>query len=226
MVTPGPSAAPAAPLELTAGVWPLLGRTILVAIGQFLVIPSPWTNTGYYRWSVTQIRLPNGNGRDVTFTGQPGDIWYIFILNALCSYAGVVHIGVQILAVPLTVLFYLIIMRWFFANLMSAGRSTPLQFTGTYWGLLGWSVLTWLAMFTIIGWAWATTATIRWVCRHVEGSRRQLGFAASGWSMLWRTFVLSFACIFIIPIPWMLRWYSAWIVSEFYLEERAPVPAT
>jgi hypothetical protein len=28
------------------------------------------------------------------------------------------------------------------------------------------------------------------------------------------------ACVFIIPIPWMLRWYSQWYVSQFELVER------
>ncbi len=224
MPTPALPGQAAAPLVLTAGVWALLGRTILVAIGQFLVIPSPWTTTSYYRWFVEQIRLPHS--KQVTFTGQPGDIWYIFILNALCGYGGFIHIGVQLLVMPLSVFFYLIILRWFFANLMWEGRSVPQQFTGSYWGLLGWSVLTWLAMFTIIGWAWAMTATLRWLCRHIEGSGMELSFVASGWSLLWRTFVFSLVSVFIIPIPWIMRWYFAWMVSQFCLGERAASPVT
>jgi hypothetical protein len=30
-----------------------------------------------------------------------------------------------------------------------------------------------------------------------------------------------FACAFIIPIPWVTRWYTQWYVSQFELVERA-----
>jgi hypothetical protein len=33
--------------------------------------------------------------------------------------------------------------------------------------------------------------------------------------MLWRTLVFSIACIFIIPIPWMIRWYGQWYIAQF-----------
>lgn len=207
------------PLALTAGVWPLLGRTLLVALGQILVIPSPWTNTSYYRWFVFHIRLPQD--RQVTFAGQPGDIWYIFMLSALFSYAGSVRFWLQLIVIPLTVLFYLVILRWFVANLTWEGRTTPLRFTGGYWGLLGWFALNWLAIFTIIGWAWVSTAMIRWICRHVEGSSKQLSYVGSGWEMLWRAIAFALSCIVIIPIPWTGRWYIAWLVSQFHLSERA-----
>ena len=69
--------------------WPLLGRSLLLVIGQVLVIPSPWTTTSFYRWFVGELRLPNGKA--VSFTGQPGDIWYIFMLSALCGLAGAAH---------------------------------------------------------------------------------------------------------------------------------------
>jgi hypothetical protein len=38
--------------------------------------------------------------------------------------------------------------------------------------------------------------------------------------VLWRTIVFVIACIFIIPIPWMLRWYAQWYASQFALAER------
>jgi hypothetical protein len=103
---PAPRAAggtAAAPLTLTADVWPLLGRTLLVALGQILVIPSPWTNTSYYRWFVEQIRLPIA--KQAAFVGKPGDIWYIFMASALCGYAGVIHRLLPLLAIPLNVFF-------------------------------------------------------------------------------------------------------------------------
>ena len=198
--------------------WPLLGRSLLLVIGQTLVIPSPWTTTSFYRWFVAELRLPNGKA--VAFTGQPGDIWYIFMLSALCGFAGAIHYGLHFLLTPLSALFFLIIMRWFFANLAWEGRTEPLRFTGSYWGLLGWWLLGWLSLITIVGWAWVITALTRWVCRHVEGSSKQVSFIGTGWGVLWRTMAFGLACCFIIPIPWMMSWYTRWFVSQFCLTAR------
>ena len=41
-----------------------------------------------------------------------------------------------------------------------------------------------------------------------------------GLEVLWRTIVFVIACIFIIPIPWVLRWYAQWYASQFALAER------
>jgi hypothetical protein len=38
--------------------------------------------------------------------------------------------------------------------------------------------------------------------------------------MLWRSLVCAIGCVFLIPIPWVLRWYIAWYVSQFELAER------
>ncbi len=217
-VTPPAGAQPNS-LIFTGRTWPLFGRMLLVGLCQYIVVPTPWVNTSFYRWSVHHIALPNG--KPVGFAGKPGDIWYIFILLALCAFAGTIHWAVQLVALPLTVLFEWIIMRWFFANLIWSGRSAPLQFTGGFWGLLGWMALTALAMVTIIGWAWVMTATLRWVCRHIEGSSKQLIFVASGWGMLWRTLLFSLSCALLIPIPWTLHWYLRWSIAQFHLIARA-----
>jgi hypothetical protein len=209
------------PLEFTGGVWPLLGRSLLVAIGQALVIPSPWTTTSFYRWLVDRIQLPYG--KQAAFAGQPGDIWYIFMLSALCSYAGYVNDWLQFLIIPLSILFYFIIIRWFVSNLIWQGQGAPLTFAGSFWGLLGWSLLLGISFITIIGWAWVMTAAMRWICRHVEGSSLQLSFVASGLGLLWRSILFVLACCLIIPVPWVLRWYTAWNISQFHLSARASV---
>jgi hypothetical protein len=214
-----PAGAQADSLIFTGRIWPLFGRSLLIGICQYLVIPAPWANTSYYRWFVHHLSLPNN--KPVGFAGKPGDIWYIFILLALSTYGGTIHWAVQLIALPFSVLFWWIILRWFIAKLIWHGRSAPLQFTGSFWGLLGWSLLTGLSFITIIGWAWALTATLRWMCRHVEGSSKQLIFVASGWSMLWRTLLFSLFCALLIPIPWMLRWYVRWSTAQFHLIARA-----
>jgi hypothetical protein len=48
-----------------------------------------------------------------------------------------------------------------------------------------------------------------------------LVFTASGWSYLWRVLVVGLTSIFIIPIPWVLRWFTRWLVSQFALVEQA-----
>ena len=214
-----PGGEPGAPLIFTGGTWALFGRSLLVVICQYLVIPSPWVTTAYYRWFIGKIAVPNG--KQVSFAGQPGDIWYVFILLALLGYVGFIHDGLQLLVLPLSVLFYLLIMRWVFANLVWEGQSERLRFTGGYWGLLGWWLFIVLAMISLIGWAWVFTAMMRWTCRHVEGTDTRLSFVAGGWSVLWRIWVLGLVCIFIIPIPWIMAWYVRWFTSQFCLSRRA-----
>ena len=61
---------------------------------------------------------------------------------------------------------------------------------------------------------------MRWICRNVDGTRREIIFNGSGLEILWRTLVFSIGCAFIIPIPWLLRWYTKWYASQFALVER------
>jgi hypothetical protein len=198
-------------------VWPLFGRALLVVIGQMLVVPSPWTTTSFFRWFVDHIEHPQG--KRVTFAGKPGDIWYVFVLNALCSYVGLISNYIPLLILPVTTFLSLLVLRWFFANLVREGSSTPLEFTGDYLAVLGWTVLGILSVITIIGWAWVTTAAMRWICRNIEGSSKPVIFRASGWSYLWRTLLFALSAGFLVPIPWTLRWYVRWIVSQFALSD-------
>jgi len=207
------------PLSTTVGTWGLFGRILLVIIGTVLVIPAPWVMTSFYRWFIPQIDLPND--RRVTFAGEAGEIWYIFMLRALTSYGGAIH-----QAVPLVLLFFiafldLTIIRWVAGKLRWEGQSEQLRFAGGYGGVLACFLAFAFSLITIIGWAWVATAATRWICRNIEGSGAQLSFVASGWGLLWRTIVFSLACAFVIPIPWMIAWYTRWMVSQFHLSARA-----
>jgi hypothetical protein len=86
---------------------------------------------------------------------------------------------------------------------------------------VGWYVLMYLSFITIIGWAWVVTAWMRWNCRNIDGTQREVIFNATGLEMLWRTVVFGLGCALIIPIPWVMRWYATWYVSQFALVERA-----
>ncbi len=71
------------------------------------------------------------------------------------------------------------------------------------WAFIGWQILVVVSFITIIGWAWVSTAWMRWICRNIQGTRREIVFNASGLEVLWRTIVFAIACVFIIPIPWV-----------------------
>jgi hypothetical protein len=208
------------PLSATFGVWALLGRSLLLVIGYLLVIPAPWTATGFYRWFIARVHVPQR--ADLAFTGKPGDIWYVFVILALCSYAGLSQVpGLPLILIPLEIFLNWVMLRWIVANIGSGGRQLPLVFSGSVWAYLGWHVLFGLSFLTIIGWAWVTTAWMRWMCRSIAGTRREVSFNASGWQVLWRTVVLALCMSLIIPIPWILRWYAGWYVSQFAVGEKA-----
>jgi hypothetical protein len=122
-------------LSTTVHTWPLFGHVMLYVLADLAVIPLPWIAPMVFRWFVERIELPQQ--QRVTFAGKPEDIWYVFILYALCSVAGFVNTYVQVLVVPLSTFLILLITRWFFANLIWDGQAAPLKFTGGYWALLG-----------------------------------------------------------------------------------------
>jgi hypothetical protein len=201
-------------------VWPLFGRSLLLAIGELLVIPAPWVATSFYRWIVSRIYVP---GRpNLGFTGQVGDIWYVFVAMGLLSYVGFTD-STTVLLLSLAVQAFLgwMIVRWIASHLSSNGLQLPIAFNGSALGYIGWYLLLYISAITIIGWAWVMTAWMRWICRNIDGTRREVIFNASGLEVLWRTVVFVIACAFLIPIPWALRWYSTWYVSQFALVERS-----
>jgi hypothetical protein len=115
---------------------------------------------------------------------------------------------------------YWLLIKWFVANISSNGQPLGLNFSGSFWGYLGWNILAFVSVITIIGWAWVYAAQIRWMCRHIEGTRREVVFNATGLAFLWRSLVTFIACAFIIPIPWVMRWFISWQVSQTALVER------
>ena len=51
--------------------------------------------------------------------------------------------------------------------------------------------------------------------------RRTAAMTSANLGVLWRTLVFVFGCMFLIPIPWVMRWYTSWYVSQFELVDRA-----
>jgi hypothetical protein len=201
---------PKGPLISSLPLWGLLGRTLLVVIGSLLIVPSPWTTTSYYRWLCERIALPDGTR--LSFTGKPGDIWYVFIAIGALAWAGEIP-RLNLLAIPLSWVLGVVVLKWFCANLRSEDGRLKLSFEGGYWGYIGWNFLLLLSFITIIGWAWLLKLMMQWVCKNVRGAPG-FEFTATGLSLLWRTLVLTLLCVLVIPIPWVLRWYVSWYISQ------------
>jgi len=205
-------------LSIDLPLWPLLGRSIVYVIGFLLVIPAPWVATSYYRWMASRTQVP---GRpNFAFNGQVGDIWYVFVVLALLSYAGQLNNYLPVVAILIEAFLSWMILRWIAGNLSSNGQPLPIAFNGSVVTYVGWYVLLFVSVITIIGWAWVISAWMRWICRNVGGTRREIIFNGTGLEVLWRTLVFSIGCGFIIPIPWLLRWYVKWYASQFALVER------
>ena len=209
-----------APLSAKLDLWPYFGRGLLLAISEFLVVPTPWAAVYFYRYVAEHIRVP---GRpNLSFTGQPLEIWYVFMGLGALIYLNMIDSGILHLAIFVAQGFLgWMITRWGISRLASNGQPLPVRFEGSVVAYFGWYLLTMVAMISIIGWAWALTAWMRWICRNITGTRRDVQFTASGLDVLWRTVAFVFASVFIIPIPWVLRWYSQWFVAQFALVARA-----
>ena len=208
-------------LWLNAGVWPLLGRSLLFMIGLFLVIPAPWTATSFYRWLASRLAVP---GRPhLAFDGQVGDLWYVFVLVGLLSYAGASsYTVVKLASFVLQPFLSWMIVRWVTANLSSNKQPLPIAFNGSVWGYVGWYLLLAVSFITIIGWAWVFKFMMQWVCRNVRGTM-SFDFTASGLSVLGHFAGFFAASLFIVPIPWVWRWLTNWMVNQISAQD--PVEA-
>jgi hypothetical protein len=211
----GAGGGPGHALSADLPLWGLLGRSLVYVIGMAFVIPAPWVAVWFYRWFASRLQVP---GRpNFSFTGQVGDIWWAFILLALLGLVGAYDPTYQLIAIILQAVLSWVVLRWAVSNLASNGQKIPTAFDGSIWTYIGWQLLLIISFITIIGWAWVITAMLRWICRNISGTRREILFNASGWQVLWRSIVFALLCLLIIPIPWMLRWYGQWYVSQFSL---------
>ena len=205
-------------LRAQLGVWGLFWRTFLVVIGNFVVIPAPWTATALYRYFGENTWLPDG--RRLTFAGKAGDIWYIFIGLAGLGLLGQITQWAPLITLPVSFCLNYLVFRWLCGKVGSEDGSVKLAFTGGFWGYLGWNVLIVLSLMTIIGWAWVLKFFMRWACRNISGTVN-FDFVGSGWGILWRAIVFTLGSIFVIPFPWLLRWYSVWFLRQVRVENLA-----
>ena len=158
--------------------------------------------------------------RPLKFAGQPGDIWYVFILWSIAIWIGQFpyggadqfHYG-ELVAVPLMWILGVLLLKWICSKVGTEDGSLSLSFEGGYLPYIGWNILLGLSFITIIGWAWVAKFMMQWICRNVRGTA-EFDFTATGLSILWRTLVAVLLTILIIPIPWVMRWYAQWMISQ------------
>src|SRR6266481_5550919 len=207
-------------LSIEFGIGEFTWRSLLLVLGLILVIPTPWVIVWYLKWLVSRVYVP---GRpNLSFAGEPLTIaaWYFgAIVLAICvALTGVSWLN-NLVSVAQIALYWLFL-RYLVANLGSNGQPLGLSFSGSLWAYLGWPLLTVISFITIIGWAWVYAAQMRWVCRNIQGTRRQVVFKGTGLEYLWRVIAVAIACAFIIPGPWVLRWIMRWQLSQTELIER------
>ncbi len=200
-------------------------RSIVMLIGMCFIIPAPWVFVWYTNWIVPCVKVP---GRpNLSFTGNAMALvpWFFgFIVLAIA----IGFIGSQLLSNLLfiaQIVLYWLLIKWMVANLASNGQPLGLSFTGSVWAYVGWNLLFAISIITIIGWAWVAAAQMRWFCRSIEGTRREILFNGSGLEILWRGIVAAILCSLIIPIPWVYRWIMNWFGSQTELAPRGSVRA-
>jgi hypothetical protein len=209
------------PLSIDLEIWEFTWRSFLLFLGLILVIPTPWVVVWYVSWFVSRVHVPSRP--NLSFTGRPLTIaaWYFgVIVLAFCVALSGVHWLNNLMFVVQIVLYWLLL-RYLVANLASNGQPLGLSFSGSLWAYLGWTLLGVISLITIIGWAWVYAAQTRWLCRNIQGTRRQVVFNGTGLQYLWRLLVVAIASAFIIPIPWVFRWIMRWQLSQTELIEPA-----
>jgi len=214
------SAATGQALSIEFGIWALTWRSLVAFICALFVIPVPWIIVWYCKWIVSCTHVA---GRpNLSFTGNPLTIlwWFLgaIVLSICVSLTGVQWLNGIMIIVQFAL--YWLAIKWFVANIASNGQPLGLSFSGSLLGYVGFLILGVLSAITIIGWAWVYTAQIRWFCRNIQGTRREIVFNGTGLQYLWRAIVAALVCSFIIPIPWMVRWILRWKASQIALVER------
>lgn len=217
-----PAAAARTPVDGTGlvselRVWGFFWRGLVNALGSGLIIPAPWTGPLIWRYLGETTKLPDG--RSFGFEGKVGDIWWVFVLQALALLGAQFHY-VQLVAFPASVALGYFVIKWFCAKLRPPEGVAPLAFKGGFWMNLGWAMFYLLSFVSIIGWAWVLAAYYRWLASNVEGGLA-FEFRGAGLSILWRMWVTILACCFLIPIPWVAAWMARWLIAQFHVAVRS-----
>jgi hypothetical protein len=187
-----------------------------------LVVPAPWIFCWYARWFVSQIHL-EGRPR-LSFRGTPASVAPLAICFGLAILVAVIpgpddsltwwQLLANLAMLPLGYAF----VRWCVNNTEIAGSSP--RFEGSFWRYLGWMLLTYASLVTVIGWAWVGAAYYRWLATNSRQAGGELRFVGKGHQLLWRTIVYVLFCIPVVTIPWSVRWLARWFIQQIELDHR------
>ena len=223
-------------VTFTGGAMASFGYSFLFLFLFFLIIPGAWGAVPFAVWWTGHLAFDDGGRAE--FTGRPGPVWVLFAVLAFLAYlpslatAGMPHGGrtamvqivLSLVLFPLDAAVKLPLYHWFFENIRLAPGGSP-RFTGTYWPYLGWSVLVAVSVVTVIGWAWASVAMMRWFCRNLEADAYSVSFTGTGGGLLWRSLVWLVGMVCIIPLPWVFRSIYAWWSGHLVVTHTAAVAA-
>ena len=207
-------------LSIDFGILEFTWRTLAFLIGSMFVIPVPWLYVWYTKCIVSCLRVPGRPNMSFTGTAMTLVPWYFGAIILAIAIALLGNSWLNNLMFLVEIVLYWLLLKWMVANLASNEQPLGLSFTGTPWAFLGWNLLLGISILTIIGWAWVYVAQIRWICRNIQGTRREIVFKGTGLQFLWRALVTAILCSFIIPIPWMYRWMMGWLASQTELAPR------
>jgi len=203
-------------LHFTGNALPQFGRYIFAFLGCVLVVPAPWMAAWFWRLFVDNTEAEDGT--QISFEGQGAEIWLpLMVLALMGAWSGFVpwpqnlEMMSPVILVPLNIFLYLLVTRWLVTSLrLNGGR---VSFVGSSWPYLGYFLLYFVSLFTIIGWAWVLAAWLRWQSSMVVGDV-VVSFAGKGHEILWRGLLALLGFLLVIPIPWMMTWSTKWFVNQ------------
>ena len=172
-----------------------------------------------YRWAARNIELPMGTR--IAFAGSVADLYAYgigFLVISIMDrstrdegYSWGFRITLWIALIVLQAIISREYYKWMWRNLAFTS-GIRVTFIGRLLPYIGWAVLVGFSFFTIIGWAWAMTAFLRWQFKHTNVPGYRLSFRGRGVDVLWRSLVGLAGMLAIIPIPWVVAWVARWYV--------------
>ena len=163
----------------------------------------------YCRWIMSCVHVP---GRpNLAFTGQPATLFWYFAAVALLIVVAHDRIGhlEQLDRSSCSALYWLVI-SWIVANIASNGQPLGLASPARCWSYIGWYMLAVLSFFTIIGWAWVYHGLDAMDLPQHRGHAARDRFQCDRTGIAVANARAFIACVFMIPIPWVMRWFVRW----------------